>query len=366
MQIEAWIQRAPGEPLRQERLDLAAPSSDEILVRLTATGVCHTDLIAEHLVPLPAVFGHEGAGIVAAVGSGVANLRPGDRVVLTFGSCGSCRHCHDSAPAYCEHAHELNFGGARLDGSLTLRDATGQPVHGAFFQQSSFATHALATARNAVHVPDDFPLELAAPLGCGVQTGAGAVLNTLAVPAGSSIAIFGAGTVGLSAVMVAALLDCKPLVVVDVNTQRLQLARELGATHTIAAGTGSNVEAIREITRGGAMYSLETAGARQSFKDSIECLARRGVCGLATVPDLGRPFEYAPLPILQGRTVVGVLEGSSVPDIFIPQLMNLHLQGHLPYDRLCSYYEFAQLPQAIEDVRAGRVVKPVLRMIPDA
>jgi aryl-alcohol dehydrogenase len=362
--IDAWTQRARGEPPRLERLELTAPRSDEILVRLAAVGICHTDLIAEHLVPLPAVFGHEGAGIVEAVGHGVATLRPGDRVVLTFGSCGSCRQCNDSAPAYCEHAHELNFGGARLDGSLTLADRDGAAVHGAFFQQSSFATHALAAARNAVRVPDEFPLELAAPLGCGIQTGAGAVLNTLAVPAGSSIAIFGAGPVGLSAVMVAALIDCNPIIVIDVNTQRLQLARQLGATHTIAAGTDSSVAAIRDITSGGAMFSVETAGAQQSFRDSIDCLAKRGICGLVTVPDLGKPFSFAPLPILQGRSVVGVLEGSSVPDIFIPQLMDLHLQGHLPYDRFCSFYGFRELPTAIEDARAGRVIKPILRMNP--
>jgi aryl-alcohol dehydrogenase len=260
------------------------------------------------------------------------------------------------------HGHELQFGGARADGSATLASPDRSVVRGAFFQQSSFATHALATGRNAVRVPDELPLELAGPLGCGIQTGAGAVLNTLACHAGSSLAVFGAGTVGLSAVMAARLAGCEPIFAVDVLPARLALARELGATEVLDAREGNVAERIRSLTGGGADYSVETAGAEQSFRDSIECLARRGICGLCTVPKLGAPIEFAPLSILKGRTVTGVLEGSSVPDEFIPRLARLYLDGRLPYDRLVTYYDFADLPRALDDAEHGRAIKPVIRM----
>jgi aryl-alcohol dehydrogenase len=359
VQIEAWTWRSPEAGPALETLELDAPRDDEVLVRIVAAGICHTDLIGTALTPLPAVFGHEGAGVVEAVGARVRKVRPGDHVALTFGSCGGCASCRDGAPAYCVHSHALNFGGQRLDGSCTLQGPTG-PVHGAFFQQSSFASHALASERNVVAVPADFPLELAAPLGCGIQTGVGAVLNTLAAPAGASIAVFGAGSVGLSAVMGAVVAGCAPIIAVDVRPERLALARELGATHAIDAGAGGTVAAIETIAPGGVRYSVETAGAVQSFKDAIDCLARRGTCGLVTVPLLGQPFEFSPLPILKGRSLVGVLEGSSVPDDFIPRLVRLHRLGRLPYDRFCRRYAFSEMPRALADVAAGRAIKAII------
>lgn len=361
MQIRAWVHRYADEPPRLESLSLEPPRPDEVRVRLVACGICHTDLFAPRLAPLPAVLGHEGAGVVEEVGAAVTSLQAGDRVVLTFGSCGQCSHCRDGAPAYCADGHALQFGGQRADGSTTMHSASG-PVHGAFFQQSSFATHAIATERNAVRVPDDMPLELAAPLGCSVQTGAGAVLNTLACRAGSSLAVFGVGPVGLSAVMAARLAGCACVIAVDVLPARLDLACGFGATHMVDARDGDAASAIRTITNGGAQYSIETAGTEQSFRDAIECLARRGTCGLCTVPRLGAPIEFAPLSILKGRTVTGVLEGSSVPHDFIPRLAHLHLDGRLPYDRLVTGYDFAELPRALADAEHGRVIKAVLRM----
>jgi aryl-alcohol dehydrogenase len=361
VKIQAWVQREPAVPPRLETLDLDEPRPDELLVRLEACGVCHTDLFAPRRFPLPAVFGHEGAGVVERVGTTIRGLRPGDRVVLTFGSCGACRNCATGAPAYCMTGHELQFAGARADGSPTLGGDDG-PVRGAFFQQSSFATHALATGRNAVRIPDELPLDLAAPLGCGIQTGAGAVLNTLACPAGVSLVVFGVGSVGLSAVMAARLARCEPVIAVDLRPERLALALELGATHALDARSPELVEEIHDLTGGGARFSLETAGTEQSFRAAIDCLARLGTCGLCTVPRLGEPIEFQPLSILKGRTVTGVLEGSSVPDEFIPYLARLHLDGELPYDRLVSFYDFGDLPRALADAEAGRVVKPVLRM----
>jgi aryl-alcohol dehydrogenase len=361
VEIRAWVQRDADGPPRLELLSLDAPRPDELRVRLAACGICHTDLFAPRLVPLPAVLGHEGAGVVEEVGAAVTSLRPGDRVALTFGSCGHCRHCSDGAPAYCADGHALQFGGQRADGSTTLHSAAG-PVHGAFFQQSSFATHAIATERNVVRLPDELPFELAAPLGCSVQTGVGAVLNTLACPAGSSLAIFGAGPVGLSAVMAARLAGCATIIAVDVLPDRLALALELGATHVVDARAVPAVDLILSITGGGAQYSIETAGADQTFRDAIDCLAKRGVCGLCTVPRLGEPLEFSPLSILKGRTVMGVLEGSSVPHEFIPRLARLQLEGRLPYDRFVTRYDFEDLPRALDDAAQGRVVKAVLRM----
>jgi aryl-alcohol dehydrogenase len=359
--IRGWVQRDAHARPSLEPLTLDAPRPDEVLVRIVAAGVCHTDWSAPHFCPLPAVFGHEGAGVVEAVGARVTKVRAGDRVALTFGSCGACAWCHEGHPAHCAHAESLQFAGRRLDGTGTLRDGSGNPVHGAFFQQSSFATHALATERNVVKVPDDYPLELAGPLGCGVQTGAGAVLNTLAVRAGAKLAVFGAGTVGLSAVMAGVVAGCTQVIAVDVRPERLALARELGATAVVDAREGDVVARIRSLTGEGASHSLETAGTVDTFRAAIDCLARRGTCGLATIPEAGT-FEFSPLPILLGgRTVVGVLEGSSVPDTFIPWLMQLHRAGRLPYDRLVRFYPFEDLPRALADAQAGTTIKPVLR-----
>ncbi len=355
------MQRYESGPPELVELSLEDPRDDEIVVDLVATGVCHTDLIAPPFARLPAVFGHEGAGIVSEVGSRVGRFRVGDRVALTFGSCGHCRNCRGGAPYHCASSTELNFMGQRADGSTPLADGE-TPVRGAFFQQSSFATRIIATARNAVHVPQDFPLELAGPLGCSVQTGVGAVLNTLRIEAGASLAVFGAGAVGLSAVMGGALVSCEPLIAIDVRPERLALALELGATQVIDARDGDVAARIRDLTDGGGQYSIESTARLQPFRDAIACLARGGVCGLCAVPDYGKPFEFSPAPILSGRTLKGVLEGSSVPDVFIPLLMRLHRSGRLPYDRLVRFYGFDALPTALEDAAAGAVLKPVIRM----
>lgn len=359
--ISAAVTRAVDTPPAIEELELAPPRDDEVVVRLVATGVCHTDLFAPRLCPLPAVFGHEGAGIVERVGARVGKVRRGDRVAMTFGSCGHCRQCTGDSPAYCEYGHHLQFSGAREDGSTTLLRA-GEPVHGSFFQQSSFATYALGTERNVVRLPDEMPLELAAPFGCGVQTGAGAVLRSLRPPAGSSIAVFGAGSVGLSAIMAARYAALGTIIAVDIHPARLELARELGATHAIDAREGDVAARIQAIVRGGVMYSLESSAALPALNDAIACLARRGECALVTVPALGAPVPFSLLPLLSGgRRLIAVLEGDSVPDTFIPQLAAMHRAGRLPVERLVANYDFADIGRALADAEAGRAIKPILR-----
>jgi aryl-alcohol dehydrogenase len=361
VKVLAAVTRSAEAPPAIEELELAAPRDDEVIVRLVAAGVCHTDLFAPRICPLPAVFGHEGAGIVEQVGARVGRVRPGDRVVMTFGSCGHCRHCSGGLSAYCEHGHHLQFGGTREGGGTTLASGA-EPIHGSFFQQSSFATRALATERNVVPLPDDLPLELAAPLGCGVQTGAGTILRSLRAPVGSSLAVFGAGTVGLSAIMAARFARLDPIIAVDLNPARLELAREFGATHALDARDGDVVARIQSIARGGVMYSMETSAALPALNDAIGCLARRGECALVTVPALGAPVPFSLLPLLSGgRRLIAVLEGDSEPADFIPQLAAMHRAGGLPIERLVAPYDFADIGRALADAAAGRVIKPVLR-----
>ncbi len=363
MDIQAAILREPGGEFAIEPATLDTPQAGEVLVKVLAAGVCHTDIGVQHIMPMPVVLGHEGSGVVEAVGPGVTKVAPGDRVVMTFGSCGRCPSCAEGAPSHCHDMRTLQFSGGRADGSPTMRQQ-GEKVNAAFFQQSSFATYALATERNVVKVThDDVPLELLGPLGCGIQTGAGAVLNTIKARAGRSIAVMGAGSVGLSGLMAAHLIGCTTIVAVDINKDRLALAQDLGATHILDAGEGDVAVRIRDITKGGAHYVLETAGTVQSFTNAIACLTMRGVCGIVTVPNHGGAFEFSARELLTGgRTIVGVLEGSSVPDVFIPQLIDFYAQGRFPMDRLATYYPFDQINQAVADSISGKTIKPILKM----
>src|SRR5581483_2834011 len=229
--VTAAVARGPHTPLAIEELEMESPRADEVLVRIAATGVCHTDVIARDQwfpVPAPVVLGHEGAGVVEAVGSCVRRVAPGDRVVLSFDSCGDCGPCTRARPSYCLEAFERSFGAVRRDGTMALRRGD-EPVHSHFFGQSSFATYALAMERSVVKVDTEVPLDLLGPLGCGVQTGAGAVLNALRCEQGTSLAVFGAGAVGLSAVMAAQVAGCTTVIAVDLNDRRGKLALELGA-----------------------------------------------------------------------------------------------------------------------------------------
>src|SRR4029079_11087129 len=233
-----------------ESLELAEPRDDEIVVRLVATGICHTDIAMRDQtfpVPQPIVLGHEGAGVVERVGHAVTKVVAGDHVVMTYNSCGKCASCEHHAPTYCHEFFGYNFGGSRPDGSSPLSQS-GMTIHGNFFGQSSFASHAICHERNIVKVPREAPLDLIGPLACGIQTGAGSVINGLKVGVGDSIAIFGAGSVGLSAVMGARLVGAGTIISVDLLNSRLEMARELGATHVVNGAYENPVEAIMNIT----------------------------------------------------------------------------------------------------------------------
>ncbi|MEO0997368.1 MAG: NAD(P)-dependent alcohol dehydrogenase [Pseudomonadota bacterium] len=361
MRIRAAVLEKPGAELRLRELELAAPGDGELIVEISSCGICHTDIGVQAMVPLPAVLGHEGTGIVVQRGPGVRSLSAGDRVALTFGSCGCCRNCRAGMPSHCFDAVALNFSGLSSSGTTTMRDDEGCAVHGSFFSQSSFASHALVNERNAVRIADDIPHRYLGPLGCGVQTGAGAVLNTLDVPAGSSIVCIGVGAVGLSAVMAAGIRGCREIIAIDTRRARLDLATELGATHTCLASAGM-VGEVLEITSGGADFSLDTAGTVDTFHAAIACLRMGGHAGLASVPNWQDGFHFMPSQLALGRTVTGVLEGSSRPQAFIPELCRHFLAGRLPVDRLVQTYPFSGINRALDDLHHGRVVKPVLLM----
>jgi aryl-alcohol dehydrogenase len=366
MTTTAAVTEEKGSPFALQELEVGELRPDEVLVKVAAAGICHTDLICRdqwYPVPLPAVLGHEGAGVVERVGGAVTKVAPGDRVGMTFDSCGRCRTCLTGKPSYCYEFLERNFGAQRVADASSVLSRNGELVHGHFFGQSSFATHAVARERNVVPIDGGIPLEVAAPFGCGLQTGAGAVLNSLHVPAGSSLAVLGTGTVGLAAVMAGAIAGCTTIVGVDVNPARLEVARELGATDVVDARERDPVEAIKQITGGGADFSLEASGSTDVLRQAVDCLAPTGVCGVIGAPALGSEVSLDVTTVLSGgRVVRGIVEGDSVPDVFLPRLLELWEQGRFPVERLMTFYDFDDIEQAAHDAESGATIKPVLRM----
>ncbi|MEU5340158.1 MULTISPECIES: NAD(P)-dependent alcohol dehydrogenase [unclassified Streptomyces] len=360
----AAVVESGGAPFTLADVELDEPRAHEVLVRIVAAGLCHTDLgVASGGLPfpLPGVLGHEGAGIVEAVGPDVAGVEPGDHVVLSFTSCGSCRNCRDGHPAYCATWLPLNLlGGRRADGSATIsRD--GAPLGGHFFGQSSFAERALVDERSLVKVDRDIPLESLAPLGCGVQTGVGAVWNVLEPRTGDTIVILGAGAVGLSAVMAAALTPATTVIAIDKVVERLELARELGATHTVNANEADIVEAVQLITSGaGADGVVETTGNVIVLRKGVDALAARGTAVIVGAPPFGSEVALDVNGMLGGKRLVGLTLGDQETQTAIPALVKLVREGRLPLERLISTYAFEDIGQAVQDMSAGKTIKPVL------
>jgi len=362
MQITAAVSR-PGTPGPQlEQVELEEPRADELLVRIVATGICHTD-VHEHPgrhSPQPIVLGHEGAGVVEKVGAMVRGFAVGDHVVLSGGSCGACPACIDNHPSYCDTAMPRSFGGKRLDGTTSL-SCGDEKLHSHFFGQSSFATYAIVPERTAVKVDKDLPLEKLGPLGCGVITGAGSVIEALKVGFGDTIAIFGVGGVGLSAVMAARLVGASRIIAIDLNPARLDLAREFGATDTIDAGGEDIAKQIRALTGRGVRYSLNTTTVASVHTMALDCLAMNGTAAFVAAPR----GEWAPamFPMLAGgRQLRGILGGDAAPRIFIPRLIDYWRQGRFPFDRMIRFYEFEQIAQAFADIDNGSAIKPILRI----
>jgi len=365
MQITAAVARERFGQFTIEPVELDDPRPDELLVRIVASGMCQTDQHGRdgyYDTPLPAVFGHEGAGIVEAVGKAVGNFAPGDHVVLSFPWCGSCANCRRHMQSHCLKNSELKMRGTRPDGS-TLMSQNGSPIYSAFFQQSSFASHAIANERFAVKVRADAPLELLGPFACSGQTGAGAVLNSMRPEPGDALVVFGVGAVGLFGLLAGKIAGCEPIIAVDIHAERLALARELGATCAIDhTGRADVVAEIRKITGEGARFSLETSAQPAVFREAVESLMPGGRCILLGSARKGTEVSLE-MPFLQfGRVVHGVIQGESHPQTFIPRLVDLLMRGKLPADRLIKFYPLADINRAADDSTSGRTIKPVLRM----
>ncbi len=347
-----------------QEVELEEPRPNEVLVRMVATGMCHTDLNVRAGVipfPLPAVVGHEGAGIVEQVGSAVQRVRPGDHVLASFTSCGVCVNCFSGAPSNCDQFFPMNLlGGKRADGSHTIHQ-NGSPLNAHFFGQSSFARHALMDERSLVKVDESAPLKTLAPLGCGILTGTGTIFSVLQPVPGSTLVVFGAGAVGLSAIMAARLTAVAHIIAVDVVAPRLDLAREMGATETID-GRGVDVaEFLREFTHGrGVDYIVESTGNIGVAGQAVNLLAARGTCVFIGAPPAGSTVPVDVNYMHLGRRVIGVAMGGSVPQVFLPALIRLHEMGKLPIERLVRHYRFEDIESAAADALSGATIKPVI------
>ena len=365
MEITAAVVHERGGSFQVERVELAGPEAGEVLVRVAASGICQTDVHARDgyfPTPYPAVYGHEGAGVVERIGDGVEKVKPGDHVIMVFPSCGTCLYCTSGKPAYCLAASRLKHFGTRANGS-TVMTRNGAPVFSCFFQQSSFATFALATERNVVKVPKEVPLELLAAIPCGINTGVGAVLNVLRPQPGDAFAVFGAGSVGLAGLMAARIAGCEPIIAVDLHPNRLALARSLGATHTVDAAKLDPVVEIRNATEGlGVRASLEAVGSPQTLRQAVDCLRPLGTCCLAGSSRKGTEAGVDMNILQNGRAIRGCIQGDSVPDQFVPHLIDLYRAGKLPIERIVTFYDFADINQAVADSIAGKTIKPLLRM----
>ncbi|HEY6793436.1 MAG TPA: NAD(P)-dependent alcohol dehydrogenase [Kineosporiaceae bacterium] len=362
---KAAVVEAPGAPFTVQEVTLADLAPHEVLVRVVAAGLCHTDLgVQAGGIPfrLPGVLGHEGAGVVLETGAAVTGVRPGDRVLMSFTSCGACPGCRGGHPAYCDTWVPRNLiMGVRDDGSPTLLRG-GEPIGGRFFGQSSFAAHAVVDERSVVVVDEDAPLEILAPLGCGVQTGVGTVWKVLAPGPGSLLVVFGSGAVGLSAVMAAAALPLRAVIAVDRVAARLELALELGATHTIDAGSVDVPAAIAEITGGrGTTHAIETTAVPAVLRTAVDTLGIGGTCAVVGAPPRGTEVSFDVQSLLPGKRVVGVTLGDGEPQTIIPQLVARHRAGRLPLEKLITHYHLADLDAAAADMHHGRTVKPVIR-----
>ncbi len=364
MKIKAAVTRVAGAPYVIEEVELAEPKFDEILVRIVASGICHTDDVVRNQfipVPLPAVLGHEGAGIVEKVGLGVTEFKVGDKVGITFSNCGECACCKKGKPYVCKNFNKINFGGIQPDGISRLKTLDGQTLS-TLFGQSSFATHAVVNVRSAVKVEyEDMDLALVAPIGCGIQTGAGAVLNRLRPEFGSTIAVFGCGTVGMSAIMAAKIAGCSKIIAVGGNAKSLELAKELGATHTVNRKEVDPVQAVKEITDGGVTYSIDTTGVGECVRKSLAMCDFDGTCVVVgATGDLTINVQEELMG--DGKRLIGVIEGDSIPKDFIPKLIDYHQRGLFPFDKLIKFYNFEDINKAVEESHNGKCIKAVLRM----
>ncbi|NLO93057.1 MAG: NAD(P)-dependent alcohol dehydrogenase [Clostridiaceae bacterium] len=363
MKIKAAVVYEKGQPFVMKELELDPPKENEVLVKVSACGVCHTDDVARHQiipVPLPAVFGHEGSGVIEEVGPGVTGFKKGDRVGFSYGYCGECEACRTGHPFGCERNRVLNFSGQQFDGTKRLHD--GDQEVSSFFGQGAFASHAIVHVNNLIPVEEGFDLGMVAPMGCGIQTGAGAVLNYLKPDPASSIIVTGCGPVGLSAIMGAKIAGCTTIIACDIKDSRLEVAKEFGATHTInSMNVESVVDEVKKITRIGTNYAIDCTGVGPCVRQSLNCVRSLGTCViLGATEELTIHVENELMGA--GKKLIGIVEGCSIPQVFIPKLLEYNKKGMFPFDKMITYYDFDKINEAFEDTKNGKVIKAVLRM----
>lgn len=356
-QTLAAVLRSGDGQFDVETVTIDAPAPNQLLVRVVAAGMCRTDSVARAIGNFPIILGHEGAGVVEAVGSAVTNCRPGDHVVLTFASCGLCVACRGARPYHCIAFELLNFGGRGPDLRVSAHLAGGEDVANRWFGQSSFAGYALVNEQNAVKIPEDVELELAGPLGCGIMTGAGSVINVMKLRPGASVAVFGAGAVGLAAVMAAKLSGAGEIVAVDIHENRRAFALELGADRVVDPAAGGDLATMVVGDSGAFDFSLDTTSRGEVMAAATEVIGRPG---LAVLVGAGfEPLTLAPTS-LAGKSIAYAYMGHSNPQVFIPRLISFWRRGQFPFHRLVTTFPFADINQAEAASAAGSAIKPIL------
>ncbi len=363
MKITAAIVNSVNEDYQMEEITLGEINPDEVIVKIVATGICHSDealRIGDAEFPMPAVLGHEGAGIIEKVGAAVKNFNVGDQVVMAYNYCGTCASCRTGHPSSCNQWAALNFAGTRQDGSHTFFKEDGTPISN-FFTQSSFATYTITNANNLILIDPDEDLRLFGPLGCGLLSGFGTVVNGLQPKTSSSIAVFGTGAVGLGALMTAKIEGCSTIIAIDIHDSRLDMARELGATHTINSRTENLAERISEI-RGelGVDYTIDTTGISAVMKSAIEILGIGGITAPVAVTPNSLEFNTFTDLVVANRKLIGVLMGDAVPQLTVPQLIQYHKEGKFPFEKIVKFYKFNEINQAVQDSNSGKTIKPIL------
>lgn len=365
MKAKAAVLFEAGQKLEIRDVEVQGPQAGEVLVRMAAAGICHSDLHAMtgHLVAsLPAILGHEGSGIVAEVGPGVTAVKPGDHVIPLWRlSCGSCEYCSDGRPALCPEGTQIRMTGRLLDGTTRFTLDGKEIKH--FAGVSSFSEYSVIPARAVLKIPDDFPLDRAALLGCAVITGVGAVFNCARVRPGSSVAVFGAGGIGLNIIQGAAIAGAEKIVAVDVLANKLEFAKQFGATHTINGSTGNAVEQIKALTDGkGVEYAFEAIGLPATMRQAYDSLRKRGMAVVVGVTPMTAEVSVPVMTLVyEERILTGSVYGSSRPAIDIPKLIALYRSGKLKLDELLTRrYPFAEINEAYGALERGEVARSVV------
>lgn len=361
--MKAAVMRGVNELAIEDGVELADPGPGEVRVRLAATGVCRTDLTVLHgnfPQPMPAVLGHEGAGIVEELGAGVTGLAPGDHVVLSIAiGCGHCFQCYAGAPNLCENGMPRILGGTLLDDTCRL-SKDGETLHH-MFCQSSFAEYAVVPAAAAVKVRSDAPLAAIASLGCGGATGIGAVMNRAQVRAGESVFVQGVGGIGLAAVLAARAVGAFPIIASDISAEALAAASELGATHTIDASSEDVVAAVTELTQRGADHAFDLVGAAGTVETCLQSVRAGGHVTAIGNSSVTNTASVEILSLLMEKRLTGTYVGSCQPHRDIPRWVDLFMEGRLPIDRLVTRtYDLDALPEALADVERGRQGRGVI------